>query len=199
MSTADALRSRSGPGSSGGQAARRAGQSDWVEWAGRFGHVAKAVSYALIAILALQVAFGQRSQTSDRQGVLREVAGKPFGTDGPVGHGRRVHRLRDLGVRPRRARPRQRGHRRQGQRQAREVRGGRRHLRRLRGRRRLARHGQQLGHRRQREGRDRHRPRLARRPVDRRHRRPGPARLRRRQRVEGQDAEVHARTSTTTR
>jgi Domain of Unknown Function (DUF1206) len=80
MSTTDALHSRSGPGSSGGQAARRAGQSDWVEWAGRFGHVAKAVSYALIAILALQVAFGQRSQTSDRQGVLREVAGKPFGT-----------------------------------------------------------------------------------------------------------------------
>lgn len=80
MSTADVLRSRSGHGSSGGRAARRAGQSDWVEWAGRFGHVAKAVSYALIAILALQVAFGQRSQTSDRQGVLREVAGKPFGT-----------------------------------------------------------------------------------------------------------------------
>lgn len=80
MSTTRAARSRSGRGSSGGRAARRAGQSDWVEWAGRFGHVAKGVSYALIAILALQVAFGERAQTSDRQGVLREVASKPFGT-----------------------------------------------------------------------------------------------------------------------
>jgi uncharacterized protein DUF1206 len=54
--------------------------SRWVERAGRLGHVAKGVSYALIAVLALQVAFGQRSRTSDRQGVLREIASKPFGT-----------------------------------------------------------------------------------------------------------------------
>src|SRR5215211_2886860 len=54
--------------------------SRWVERAGRVGHVAKGVSYALIAVLALQVAFGHRRRTSDRQGVLREIAGKPFGT-----------------------------------------------------------------------------------------------------------------------
>ena len=78
MSTVGAV--RSGPGGGARAAKGRAANSEWVEWAGRFGHVAKAVSYALIAILALQVAFGQRSQTSDRQGVLREVAGKPFGT-----------------------------------------------------------------------------------------------------------------------
>jgi hypothetical protein len=42
--------------------------------------VAKAVSYALIAVLALQVAFGQRSRPGDRRGVLREVARQPFGT-----------------------------------------------------------------------------------------------------------------------
>jgi len=78
MSTVGAV--RSGPGGGASAAKGRAANSEWVEWAGRFGHVAKAVSYALIAILALQVAFGQRSQTSDRQGVLREVAGKPFGT-----------------------------------------------------------------------------------------------------------------------
>jgi hypothetical protein len=54
--------------------------SRWVERAGRFGHVAKGVSYALIAVLALQVAFGDRRRTSDRQGVLREIAGQPFGT-----------------------------------------------------------------------------------------------------------------------
>jgi hypothetical protein len=85
MSTADALRSRTSTPGSGGvpsarQAPKRAANSSWVEVAGRVGHVAKAVSYALIAILALQVAFGQRGQTSDRQGVLREVAGKSFGT-----------------------------------------------------------------------------------------------------------------------
>jgi hypothetical protein len=78
MSTVGAV--RSGPEGGARAAKSRAANSEWVEWAGRFGHVAKAVSYALIAILALQVAFGQRSQTSDREGVLREVAGKPFGT-----------------------------------------------------------------------------------------------------------------------
>jgi hypothetical protein len=62
------------------RAGRRAAGSDWVETAGRVGHVAKAVSYALIAILALQVAFGDRGQVSDRQGVLREVASQSFGT-----------------------------------------------------------------------------------------------------------------------
>jgi hypothetical protein len=51
-----------------------------VELAGRLGHVAKAASYALIAILALQVALGDRAQPEDRQGVLRELAGQPFGT-----------------------------------------------------------------------------------------------------------------------
>jgi Domain of Unknown Function (DUF1206) len=59
---------------------RRARDSQWVERAGRLGHVAKGVSYALIAVLALQVAFGHRQRTGDRQGVLREIAGKPFGT-----------------------------------------------------------------------------------------------------------------------
>jgi Domain of Unknown Function (DUF1206) len=58
----------------------RAGRSGWVEWAGRVGHVAKGVSYALIAVLALQVAFGERSRPGDRQGVLREVASSSFGT-----------------------------------------------------------------------------------------------------------------------
>lgn len=57
-----------------------AARSRWIEWAGRAGHVAKAVSYGLIGVLALQVAFGDRAQTSDREGVLREVAGSSFGT-----------------------------------------------------------------------------------------------------------------------
>jgi Domain of Unknown Function (DUF1206) len=42
--------------------------------------VAKGLSYALIAVLALQVAFGQRARPGDKQGVLREVAGSSVGT-----------------------------------------------------------------------------------------------------------------------
>lgn len=61
----------------GGQRVRH---SRWVERAGRVGHLAKGVSYILIAVLALQVAFGERRQPSDREGVLREVAGGSFGT-----------------------------------------------------------------------------------------------------------------------
>jgi Domain of Unknown Function (DUF1206) len=68
----------------GGGMARRSGErlrrSQWVERAGRAGHVAKGVSYGLIAVLALQVAFGERRQPRDREGVLREVAGGSFGT-----------------------------------------------------------------------------------------------------------------------
>jgi hypothetical protein len=64
----------------GSQARRTARTSRWIELAGRLGHVAKAASYALIAILALQVAFGDRARPKDRQGVLRELADKPFGT-----------------------------------------------------------------------------------------------------------------------
>jgi len=59
---------------------RRLKYSPWVERAGRIGHVAKGISYILIAVLALQVAFGERGRTGDRQGVLREIAGKSFGT-----------------------------------------------------------------------------------------------------------------------
>jgi hypothetical protein len=63
----------------GGRVARRARRSDWVERAGRLGLVAKGVSYALIGILALQVALGQRGQTADRQGVLRQLASESWG------------------------------------------------------------------------------------------------------------------------
>jgi hypothetical protein len=88
MSKALAARPRQGgrrgfgtrSGRARGRAKSHARNSRWIERAGRIGHVAKAVSYALIAVLALQVAFGQRGQTGDRQVVLREVAGQPFGT-----------------------------------------------------------------------------------------------------------------------
>jgi Domain of Unknown Function (DUF1206) len=62
------------------QARARARRSRWVEVAGRVGHVAKGVSYGLIAVLALQVAFGDRARPGDKHGVLREVASSSFGT-----------------------------------------------------------------------------------------------------------------------
>lgn len=76
MSTVDAV-------AGGVRRARRSGNdvkdSRWFAWAGRIGHVAKAVSYAAIAVLALQVAFGDRARPQDREGILRELAGQSFG------------------------------------------------------------------------------------------------------------------------
>jgi hypothetical protein len=68
-----------GPGR-GRRVRSEARNSEMVGWAGRAGHVAKAVSYGLIAVLALQVAFGDRARPQDRQGVLRELASRSFGT-----------------------------------------------------------------------------------------------------------------------
>jgi len=59
--------------------ARSAGRSRWVERAGRIGLGAKGVSYALIGVLALQVAIGHRGRTSDRQGVLRQLSTESWG------------------------------------------------------------------------------------------------------------------------
>jgi Domain of Unknown Function (DUF1206) len=58
---------------------RRAGQSPWVERLGRAGLVAKGVLYAVIAILAAQVALGGREESPDRGGALRTIAEQPFG------------------------------------------------------------------------------------------------------------------------
>ena len=55
-------------------------QSDWIERAGRIGLVAKAVSYAIIGVLALQVALGQGGAAADREGVLRRIATESWGT-----------------------------------------------------------------------------------------------------------------------
>ncbi|HET6954033.1 MAG TPA: DUF1206 domain-containing protein [Acidimicrobiales bacterium] len=59
---------------------RRATRGDWVERAGRVGLVAKAASYALIGVLALQIPLGQGGATADRQGVLRRLATESWGT-----------------------------------------------------------------------------------------------------------------------
>lgn len=63
-----------------GSAGRAAASSHWIERAGRVGLVAKAVSYAIIGALALQIPLGQGGAAADRQGVLRHIAGESWGT-----------------------------------------------------------------------------------------------------------------------
>jgi hypothetical protein len=58
---------------------RRASQNRWVEPLGRAGLVAKAVLYAVIALLAFNVARGGREQAPDKDGALQAIAGQPFG------------------------------------------------------------------------------------------------------------------------
>jgi hypothetical protein len=58
---------------------RRAGRSPWVERLGRAGLVAKAVLYAVVGVLAVQIALGGRSESPDRRGALRAIAEQPFG------------------------------------------------------------------------------------------------------------------------
>ena len=58
---------------------RRAGQSPWVERLGRAGLVAKGLLYAVIGILAVQVALGGREESPDKDGALNAIAQQPFG------------------------------------------------------------------------------------------------------------------------
>jgi hypothetical protein len=51
----------------------------WVERSGRLGLAAKGALYAIVGILALQIALGGREHRPDRDGALRAVAEQPFG------------------------------------------------------------------------------------------------------------------------
>jgi len=54
---------------------------DWAELAGRAGLVARGVVYLMVAVLAAQVATGNRGgERADQRGALTELADKPFGT-----------------------------------------------------------------------------------------------------------------------
>jgi hypothetical protein len=61
------------------RAGRNAAHGDWIERAGRVGLIAKAASYALIGVLAIQIPLGQGGQAADRQGALRQVATESWG------------------------------------------------------------------------------------------------------------------------
>jgi hypothetical protein len=61
--------------------ANRAARGSEVGWLGRAGLAAKGVSFGIVAVLALQVAFGDETRSpKDRQGALQAVASEPLGT-----------------------------------------------------------------------------------------------------------------------
>lgn len=59
--------------------AREVARGSWVERCARVGYAAKGVVYAIIGVLAVQVAVGQGGRTTDSEGALAKVAEQPFG------------------------------------------------------------------------------------------------------------------------
>ena len=55
------------------------GRAGWIKGLGRFGLVAKGVSYALVAYLALRLAFGAGGQATSRAGALATIASHSWG------------------------------------------------------------------------------------------------------------------------
>jgi hypothetical protein len=66
-------------GSKAAAAGERARHSTWVDRLARFGLVAKAASYALVAVLALGLAFGAGGKATSREGALATLAGETWG------------------------------------------------------------------------------------------------------------------------
>jgi hypothetical protein len=58
---------------------QRVGDSEWVERLGRIGLVAKGVSFAIVGVLALLVAFGEGGAATDRPGAFRYLSEQPYG------------------------------------------------------------------------------------------------------------------------
>jgi hypothetical protein len=59
--------------------AREAAENPWTERLARFGHLARGVTFCLVAVLALEVAFGVGGKITDRQGALQTLADDPWG------------------------------------------------------------------------------------------------------------------------
>jgi uncharacterized protein DUF1206 len=53
--------------------------SGWYAWLARGGLVAKGASYAIVAVLAIELAVGHGGQATSRQGALHALAGESFG------------------------------------------------------------------------------------------------------------------------
>jgi uncharacterized membrane protein len=59
---------------------RQAANSTFMAGLARAGYVARGVMYALIGVIALEIAFGHSHQQADRSGAVRLVAATPFGS-----------------------------------------------------------------------------------------------------------------------
>jgi hypothetical protein len=59
---------------------RQAANSSVMAGLARAGYVARGVMYALIGVIALEIAFGHSHQQADRSGAVRLVAATPFGS-----------------------------------------------------------------------------------------------------------------------
>lgn len=53
--------------------------SDWLDTFARVGYIAKGVVYAIVGVLAVQVAVGSGGSTTGSRGAIREIASGPFG------------------------------------------------------------------------------------------------------------------------
>jgi hypothetical protein len=62
------------------QAGHDAEHSDWLDWAVRIGLVAYGVVHLMVAWLALQLAFGEKSQEASNSGALHALAQQPMGS-----------------------------------------------------------------------------------------------------------------------
>ena len=65
---------------SGTQAVRRTASGEWPERLARFGLAARGVLYIILGVLAVQIAFGDRSEQANQRGALTEVTDQPFGS-----------------------------------------------------------------------------------------------------------------------
>jgi hypothetical protein len=61
------------------KALQRLGDSQWIEWLGRIGLVAKGISFGLVGVLAVLVALGVGGAATDRPGVLRLLSKEWYG------------------------------------------------------------------------------------------------------------------------
>jgi succinate dehydrogenase/fumarate reductase cytochrome b subunit len=61
-------------------AGRRAANSRYMDWLARAGLTARGIIYALIGILAIEIAFGNSGHRADQSGAVRVVASTPVGT-----------------------------------------------------------------------------------------------------------------------
>jgi Domain of Unknown Function (DUF1206) len=63
-----------------GRAARRTANSKTLDRLARLGLLCRAILYALIGVLALQIALGSGGEEADKGGAIKTVAEQPFGT-----------------------------------------------------------------------------------------------------------------------